>query len=100
MNTADGEILDVWGTYFGVARRSGEDDEAYYNHIVREVLRPRVNRFAIEAAVFDDTGLLVSLFEPHRQIFRLSVSPLSSDHHLQDGTSGRGMSSSRSTTRP
>ncbi|MFL5900997.1 MAG: hypothetical protein ACJ75S_07335 [Solirubrobacterales bacterium] len=86
MNTADGEILDVWGTYFGVARRSGEDDETYYNHIVREVLRPRVNRFAIEAAVFDDTGLLVSLFEPHRKIFRLSVSPLSSDHHLQDGT--------------
>jgi hypothetical protein len=85
MNTADGEILDVWGAYFGVARRGDEDDEAYYNHIVLEVLRPRVNRFAIEAAVFDDTGLFVSLFEPHRQIFRLSVSPLSSDHHLQDG---------------
>lgn len=86
LNTADGEILDVWGGYFGVARRADEGDTAYYQHIVREVLRPRVNRFAIEAAIRDDTGLLVSLKEPHRQIFRLSVSPLSGDHHLQDGS--------------
>lgn len=86
METADAEFLDVWGGYFGVARADGEDDAAYYAHIVREVLRPRVNRFAIEAAIRDDTGLLVSLFEPHQKIFRLSVSPLSGDHHLQDGS--------------
>lgn len=87
MNTADGELLDVWGGYFGIPRKPIEvlDDPAYYARIVREVLRPRVNRYAIEAAIFDDTGLQVSLREPHKDIFRLSVSPLSGDHHLQDG---------------
>lgn len=86
MNTADGEILDVWGGYFGIPRKPDEEDPTYYARIVREVLRPRVNRFAIEAAVYDDTGLLVSLREPHKEIFRLSVSPLSGGHHLHDGT--------------
>lgn len=86
LDTADAEILDVWGGYFGVAREAHELDPDYYAHIVRETFRPRVNRYAIEAAIRDDTGLLVSLVEPHRKILRLSVSPLSGDHHLQDGT--------------
>lgn len=85
MDTADGEILDVWGGYFGVPRKSGEQDEDYYPRIVREVLRPRGNRFAIEQAIFDDTGLYVSLREPMKEIFRLSVSGLSGGDHLQDG---------------
>lgn len=86
MNTADGEILDVWSSYFAVPRKPDEGDAAFYLRIVREVLRPRVNRYAIEAAIRDDTGLFVSLREPHREIFRLSVSALSGGHHLQDGS--------------
>lgn len=85
MNTADGELLDVWGGYFAIPREIGEVDPTYYARIVREVMRPRVNRFAIEAAVKDNTGLSVSLREPHKEIFRLSISGLSGGHHLQDG---------------
>lgn len=85
METADGEILDVWGDRFGVPRDDGEVDGPFYSRIIAEVLRPRNNRYAIERTIRDLTGLLVTLREPYREIFKLDFSALSDTDHLQDG---------------
>ena len=54
--TAEKEWLDELGGYYGVPRLSGETDSAYSPRIVAEVLRPRGNNVAIEAAIKTFTG--------------------------------------------
>ena len=56
MKTAEDVWLDYWGDQFGVARENGELDAAYSTRIVVEVLRPRGNGKAIEAAFFERFG--------------------------------------------
>ena len=56
LQTADDYWLDYWGEHFGVARNDGELDAAYNKRIVIEVLRPRGNNKAIEAALFERFG--------------------------------------------
>lgn len=85
LNTADGEILDVWGEKFGVPRETSELDQDYYARIIAEVLRPRNTRYAIQNAITDLTGFLVTLREPYREIFKLDFSALSDSDHFQDG---------------
>lgn len=53
LQTADDYWLDYWGEHFGVARSDGERDADYSKRIVIEVLRPRGNNKAIEAAIFE-----------------------------------------------
>lgn len=85
MHTAEGDWLDYWGEYFGIPRDDGELDAPYLRRIVVEVLRPRNNAIAIEAAVEDIIGRQVMLFEPWRRIFTLDSSRLSGADHLHDG---------------
>lgn len=54
--TASGEWLDELGGYYGVPRLSNEVDESYSARIIAEVLRPRGNNVAIEAAIKTFTG--------------------------------------------
>lgn len=51
LDTADGNWLDAWGSYFGTARLSGEVDQKYCARIVREVTYPNQNNKALEQLV-------------------------------------------------
>lgn len=82
--TAEGDWLDFWGDYFGVAR-GNRGDVAYRAHIVAEATAERSNPIAIERAIFKATGRQVEIYEPWRDLFRLSVSK-TSDAHFYDGS--------------
>jgi len=84
---AEGEWLDVWGTLYGDARRSGEADGSYAARIPQEAFRLRVNAYGIEKAILDATGYDVRIEEPWKLIFRLDSSQLSGDHRFYDGSS-------------
>ncbi|MBN3839265.1 hypothetical protein [Burkholderia sp. Ac-20349] len=61
LKTASNEWVDEWGGYFNVPRQSGELDAAYAARIIMEVLRPRGNNVAIEAALFELLGQKVTV---------------------------------------
>lgn len=75
--------VDFWGSYFGVRRRSGEDDTPYIERIIAEVFRARNTKLAIEQGIKDSLGWDVLIQEPWRNIFTLCRSRLSGFHHLQ-----------------
>lgn len=54
--TANGEWLDELGGYYGVPRLASEPDISYGPRIIAEVIRPRGNNVAIEAAIKTFTG--------------------------------------------
>lgn len=56
MKTAGDIWLDYWGEHFGVPRNAGELDPAYARRVIVEVLRPRGNNKAIEAAFYERFG--------------------------------------------
>lgn len=95
MHTSEAEWLDYWGSHFGILRGlqvllggdlgETETDAAYLDRIVREVLRLRVNKIAVEDAILDLAGEEVELNEPWRQVFVLDQSELSGVDHLHDG---------------
>jgi len=54
--TASAEWLDELGGYYNVPRLTGETDSSYGPRIIAEVLRPRSNNVALEAAISAYTG--------------------------------------------
>ena len=54
--TASDEWLDELGGYYGIPRLQSEPDTSYGPRIIAEVLRPRGNNVAIEAAIKVYTG--------------------------------------------
>lgn len=54
--TASLEWLDELGGYYGIPRLAGELDNSYGPRIIAEVLRPRANNVAMEAAIKEFTG--------------------------------------------
>lgn len=54
--TANAEWLDELGGYYGIPRLQSEQDTSYGPRIIAEVLRPRGNNVAIEAAIKVYTG--------------------------------------------
>jgi hypothetical protein len=54
---ASGEWLDEHGGYYKVPRILGESDPAYGPRIIAETLRPKGNNKAIEAAIYEATGM-------------------------------------------
>lgn len=85
MNTAATEWLDVWGTILGVGRLSGQLDPAYIADIKKNVFRQRLNKYAIELAVLEDTGKVIEIEEFYVNLFRLDISRLSSSSRFGDG---------------
>jgi hypothetical protein len=63
INTADADWLDEWGDYFGIYRETGELDDQYANRIILEVIRPRGNNRAIEAALLQKYGQSVDVID-------------------------------------
>lgn len=81
--TAEGEWLDELGSYYKVPRIQGEGDASYGPRIIAEVLRPRGNNVAMQAAIKIFTGqdalvTDVTLFGP--------TFPLYDGAILHDGT--------------
>lgn len=60
-NTADGEWLDLLGSYYAVPRLAGEGDRQYGDRIIAEVLRPKSNNVALEDAIRTFTGQAVQV---------------------------------------
>lgn len=85
MNTAAGEWLDVWGQILGEDRLAGQLDAAYITNIKKNVFRHRLNKYAIELAVLEDTGKVIEIEEFYLNLFRLDVSRLSSNARFGDG---------------
>lgn len=85
MNTAAGEWLDVWGQILGEDRLAGQLDAAYIANIKKNVFRQRLNKYAIELAVLEDTGKVIEIEEFYINLFRLDVSRLSSTARFGDG---------------
>lgn len=54
--SADGEWLDLLGSYYAVPRQLGEQDAKYAPRIPAEVILPRQNNVAIAAALIASTG--------------------------------------------
>lgn len=54
--TAESEWLDLLGSYYNVPRLQGEPDSSYGPRIIAQVLRPRGNNVAMEAAIKVFTG--------------------------------------------
>ncbi|EBJ6658307.1 hypothetical protein D0Q53_20540 [Salmonella enterica] len=78
---ADDGFLDQWGDQFGISRE-GMSDADYRIKIPQEAFRVRVNSYAIEKAIKDETGFDITLDEPWRDIFRLDESMLSGASRL------------------
>ena len=85
LTQAEAEWLDVWAQLYGVPRSDGEIDAALQVRIPQEVFRRRVNGLAIEKAVKDLTGQVITLDEPWRRMFTLDESSLSGSSHMHDG---------------
>lgn len=59
--SASGYWLDQIGSYYNVPRLTGEPDNVYGPRIIAEVLRPRANNVALEAAIKSYTGQAVTV---------------------------------------
>lgn len=59
--TAEGDWLDLLGSYYAVPRLPGESDDAYGPRIIIETLRPRSNNVALQKAIADFTGQSASV---------------------------------------
>jgi hypothetical protein len=82
---AEGEWLDVWGAIYGIQRTNGEGDSTYAPRIPREAFRVRSNRYAIEKAIFEETGYRVQILEPFSQALTWSVSKYDGPDAFFDG---------------
>ena len=56
ITTASDDWIDELGAYYGVPRLQGENDASYGARIIAEVVRPRSNNVAMEAAISYYTG--------------------------------------------
>lgn len=69
--SAAGEWLDEIGGYYNVPRITGEPDTQYGPRIVAEVLRPRGNNVALEAAIKAFTGQQTSVVNGSVPVFSI-----------------------------
>ena len=84
INSATGEILDIWGQYFGDPRNVGESDADYSKRIIIDTLRPKSNKYALINAADALSGSKIDIYEPWTDLFFLSQSNLD-DQHTYDG---------------
>ena len=84
--TATGAYLDYYGTWWGLARHKGEDDEHFRKRMEHYLLLPRGTRNAIINAIryyLKDKDRYVDVFEPWTRIFTLDNSKLDGADHMQ-----------------
>jgi len=76
INSATGEMLDIWGQYFADPRQIGEADSAYSQRIIVDTLRPKSNKYALINAAKAIFGSKIDIYEPWQDLFFLSESSL------------------------
>ena len=80
INSATGEMLDIWGEYFADPRQIGESDAAYSQRIIVDTLRPKSNKYALINAAKAIFGSKIDIYEPWQDLFFLSESSLDNQH--------------------
>ena len=85
LKTATSEYLDKFGDWFGVYRKTDENDDDYRARIIRYLLLKRGTNNAIIEAIKDYLGkddIDVSVYEPFTNIFYTNKSHLNGEDHL------------------
>lgn len=85
LNTADGEFLDEWGSWFGVSRKDNQSDNDYRNWIITYATLKRGTKKAIIDAIkmyLDMSDATISVYEPYKNVFQLDKSKLDGLDHL------------------
>lgn len=86
LNTASGSYLDYWGYWFGVLRKTKEDDDSYRYRIVQYLLLGRGTAASIIKGIkyaLDDQSATITIFEPWQNIFYLDKSKMDSIYYMQ-----------------
>ena len=86
LNTASGSYLDYWGYWFGVLRKTNEDDDSYRYRIVQYLLLGRGTAASIIKGIkyaLDDQSATITIFEPWQNIFYLDKSRMDSSYYMQ-----------------
>jgi len=86
LNTASGSYLDYWGYWFGVLRKTNEDDDSYRYRIVQYLLLGRGTASSIIRGIkyaLDDQSATITIFEPWQNIFYLDKSTMDSLYYMQ-----------------
>ncbi|EAB4417286.1 hypothetical protein D7B12_17805 [Salmonella enterica] len=86
IQTANDGFLDLWGRLFSALKTPGLEEDKYRDKIRRLAFRKRVNGYAIEKIVFEETQQVISIEEPWRNIFRMDISQLSGTNEFYNGT--------------
>lgn len=86
INNATDEWLDLWGGLLASLRASNEADSVYKDRIKRDAFRKRLNKYAIELAILEETGKTVEIEEMFIYLFRLDNSRLSSSSRFGNGS--------------
>lgn len=85
LKTATSEYLDKFGDWFGVYRKTDENDDDYRARIIKYLLLKRGTNNAIIGAIKDYLGkddIDVSVYEPFTNIFYTNKSHLNGEDHL------------------
>lgn len=85
LDTASGQYLDEWGSWFGVPRKTGQSDDSYREWIITYTLLKRGTKQAIISAIrmyLNLSGATISVYEPYKNVFTLDKSALDGVDHL------------------
>lgn len=86
LKTASGSYLDYWGYWFGVIRKTNEDDDSYRYRIVQYLLLGRGTVASIIEGIkhaLDDQSATITIYEPWQNIFYLDKSKMDSSYYMQ-----------------
>lgn len=86
--TATGEYLDEWGSWFGIRRADGEEDEQYRRRMLSVMSNPKSTIPAIEETIrsyFNNPDMYVKVYEPHKNIKIFNISTFSGPDKFQSG---------------
>lgn len=84
--TATGEYLDEWGSWFGIRRADGEEDEQYRRRMLSVMSNPKSTIPAIEETIrsyFNNPDMYVKVYEPHKNIKIFNISTFSGPDKFQ-----------------
>lgn len=85
LKSSTGKYLDKFGDWFGVYRKTDEDDEKYRARIIKYLLLKRGTNNAIIDAIRDyleNDDIDVNIYEPFKNIFYTNKSNLNGNDHL------------------
>lgn len=88
LDSATGDWLDFWGSWFGVKRKPSWNDEEYREHIKHHVIHARDTVQAIREALaeFLETNKSnLKIYEPYNDIFITNYSNINGSAHLMGG---------------